>query len=373
MPKNRIAIVVPYRFVPPRNGGHKAAHGLCTFLQHEAEVIAYSTSDNDIAAAPFELKGLLPAKLAKYLDPLRVVKWFRQFRADQIQLCITHQPFIALALFPVCWLLKIPLHIYAQNLEYERFKSMKKKWWPIVFMVEWIGFKLARHIYFISPDEIEPGKKIFGLKASKCSVLPYGTPHQGPPTDEAPIKAAVRARHGFSETEKLIIFFGPQSYQPNLEAVQLIINHINPVLQQEAAFDYRFIICGGGLPAHYQQLSDYPNVTYLGFVDEIEDYVKAADLMINPIISGGGVKTKLIEAIALNKTVVSSKSGALGVNPRACGHKLITVEDHDYPAYARAIIKRLKEEEPPTPASYYEAYYWGAIVKKVNRPGLPPA
>ena len=304
------------------------------------------------------------------MDPLRLAKWYRRFKVDEIQMCITHQPFIALALFPICWLMNIPLHIYAQNLEYERFKSMKKKWWPIVFMVEWISFKLAQHIYFISPDEIEPGKKIFGLKASKCSVLPYGTPHKAPPTDEKPIREAVRSRHGFSETEKLIIFFGPQSYQPNLEAVQLIVGQINPILNQKATFDYRFIICGGGLPVHLNQLKDYPNVEYLGFVEDIEAYVKASDLMINPILSGGGVKTKLIEAIALNKTVVSSKSGALGVTPEACGHKLITIDDHDYAAYADAIIKRLQEKDLPTPPSYYEEYYWGTIVKKVKLPGL---
>jgi len=361
------AIVVPYRFVPPINGGHKAAYGLCRFLAQEQRVLAYSTTDNERDKAPFDMRLLLPDNISKYFSPIAAWRIARSFQKEGVKRCITHQPFIALLLLPVCWILGVPLHIYAQNLEYSRFRTMGKPWWPVVFVIEWITFRLAQHIYFISPDEVAPGRRAFGIKAEKCSVLPYGTPHPFPPDDIKEDRQKVRQQHGYSEEEFLIIFFGPQTYQPNLEAVDLIIHHINPLLQERADFPYRFIICGGGLPKHYNQLKDYPNVDYLGFVEDIEAYVKASDIMINPVNSGGGVKTKLIEAIALNKTVVSSKTGALGVLPEACGPKLVRVADTDYPGYCEAIMELQGKAEVDTPASYYEQYYWGNIVKLIAR------
>ena len=365
MANNKIAFVVPYRFVPPINGGHKAAYGLSKFLHQIHPLKVYSTTDNQKDEASFVSELLLPSGVSKYVHPLVAWRLYSAFKKDNIQLCITHQPFIALLLLPVCLLLGIPLHIYAQNLEYHRFRTMGKSWWPIVFLVEWITFKLANHIYFISPDEVEPAQKTFALNPQKCSVLPYGTPYDSPPDNKHTVRQQIRQLHNYANDECLIIFFGPQTYQPNLEAVELIIQQINPLLQQKAHFPYRFIICGGGLPKKLNKLDAFDNVEYLGFVKDIEAYVKASDMMINPVNSGGGVKTKLIESIALGKTVISSQTGALGVLPEACGNQLIIVDDFDYSAYCKAIIQVFEGEKQNTPSSFYEEYYWGKIVENV--------
>jgi UDP-N-acetylglucosamine:LPS N-acetylglucosamine transferase len=365
--QQKIAFVVPYRFVPPLNGGHKAAYGFSQFLSLQQEMIAYSTTDNNSELARFPMRLLLPASITKYFSLIAMIRLYQSFKKENIQHCITHQPFIAFLLFPICWLLSVPLSIYAQNLEYQRFKTMGKKWWSIVFLAEWISFKLANHIYFISPDEVSPASKIFRLNPEKCSILPFGTDYQSPPADVDEARRTIRQQHAYPEDEFIIIFFGPQSYQPNLEAVELIINEIEPLLRIQATFSYRFIICGGGLPKQYNRLEDYPNIDYLGFVQDIEAYVKASDIMINPVNSGGGVKTKLIESIALNKTVISSETGALGVNPEVCGAQLIRVDDFDYDAYVKAILAlQSKTSVPDTPSSFYDYYFWGNIVARLN-------
>ncbi|HMQ49900.1 MAG TPA: glycosyltransferase family 4 protein [Saprospiraceae bacterium] len=364
---NRLAVVVPYRFVPPVNGGHKAAFGLCAFLAKEVELSVLSTQSNDEKNAPFPLFPLFEDGFLKYINPLNAWRCYRFFKKNKIEACLTHQHFIAIILFPVACLLKIPLYIYAQNLEYQRFRSMGKSWWPLVFLTEWIAYKLANHIFFISPDELMPAQTHFNLPKSKCSALPYGTWYLASPKHSLETRQRVRQRHGYSENELIIIFFGPQSYQPNLEAVEKIITEINPCLaKQMGERPYRFIICGGGLPARYEQLAGYKQVDYLGFVENIDDYVLAADLMLNPIRSGGGVKTKLIEAIALGKTVISSYTGALGVDATLCGEKLVLVPDHDTEAYAQALMKAAEKKSSPTPTSFYAFYYWGNTIKTIT-------
>lgn len=370
MPKDsHVAVVVPYRFVPPRNGGHKAAFGLCRFLAERTRVTAISTPDNNTEAATFELKSLLSSSVARYVLPGGARRIGRYFMNHDVTHCIAFQPFIALLLFWPCWWRGIRLSIYIQNLEYKRFRSMGKPWWPVVFLVEWLAFRLAGHLYFISPDEVVPGQGVFRLPPNKCSVLPYGTPHSEQPERET-AREKIQKLHGYSEKECLVIFFGPQTYQPNLEAVDRIVQYIEPAFRQIAAFPYRFLICGGGLPEHYRGLEAFDRVDYLGYVEDIEAYVQACDLMVNPVNSGGGVKTKLVEAIALGTTVVSSYTGALGVVPEACGPKLIRVEDEDYPAFAEALQQAFQRGQVRTPEAFYRTYYWGNIVQSVSRKSL---
>lgn len=366
MPKeSHVAVVVPYRFVPPRNGGHKAAFGLCRFLAERSRLTAISTPDNADDKAPFQLKALLSSGLARYVLPGGAMRISRYFKANDVTQCIAFQPFIALLLYWPCKWQGVQLSIYIQNLEYQRFRSMGKAWWPLVFIAEWLAFRLAHHLYFISPDEVRPGQQVFGLSPKKCSVLPYGTPHPRQPERQS-ARDHIRQKKGYADDECLIIFFGPQTYQPNLEAVVRIIEHIEPAFRQMADFPYRFLICGGGLPARYDKLRAYQHVEYLGYVEDIEAYVQAADLMVNPVNSGGGVKTKLVEAIALGTTVVSSYTGALGVVPEACGPKLRRVADEDHKAFAETLMLCFRGGQIPTPATFYDTYYWGNIVQSVS-------
>jgi glycosyltransferase involved in cell wall biosynthesis len=105
------------------------------------------------------------------------------------------------------------------------------------------------------------------------------------------------------------------------------------------------------------------NALYLGFVPDINTYIKAADVVLNPITSGGGVKTKVIEAISLGATVVSTSTGAIGVDAQACGPKLKVVPDAGVMAFAEAIKATLNAIETETPSSFYSVYQWDQAIK----------
>ena len=361
----KIIFIVPYPFIPPKNGGHWAAYGFAEFLAKERALEVYSTFEDEKNEAPFKVRGLFPNRFFKYFSPLIQFRIWRRLRQDKPKLIILHQHFMGFLVAPIAFLLRTPLAVYIQNLEYRRFRSMGKKWWPLMFLSEWLIYRCCRHLFFISPDEVEPAKKVFGIPARKCKVVPFGTFHSSAPLPHPVHREKVIQKHNFSRQDRLILFFGPQSYLPNLEAVERIVRNIAPSLAEKADFSFRFLICGGGLPSSYEWIKQAANIEYLGYVPDIEEYVLAADLVINPINSGGGVKTKLIEAIALGKTVVSSFTGALGVNPEKCGNKLVRVEDEDYSAFAQAIVDELPQANDPTPASFYEDHFWGNAIKPV--------
>jgi glycosyltransferase involved in cell wall biosynthesis len=148
--------------------------------------------------------------------------------------------------------------------------------------------------------------------------------------------------------------------------VRYIVDNINPILLSQN-FKYKIIICGKGLPASFNNLSNYAdkNIVYAGFVDDIEMYFKGADVFLNPVQSGGGIKTKMVEAIAFGTTVVATESGAAGILKEVCGEKLIVVADNDWKRFADAVMQNASNRTI-TPDFYYKSYYWGEIAKNAG-------
>ena len=95
-------------------------------------------------------------------------------------------------------------------------------------------------------------------------------------------------------------------------------------------------------------------------------YYKAADIFLNPISEGGGIKTKLVEALAANDTAISFATGAIGVPPSVTGNKLLIVADKDPVAFAKAIQQSLPFIRESIPQSFFDHFYWGKIAANAS-------
>jgi len=202
--------------------------------------------------------------------------------------------------------------------------------------------------------------KEFKLPPEKCSVITYGI-EQKPSTQN---KSSIRKQLGFDETKTILLFNGTLDYGPNFDAVQTIVDTIEPLLSQRIN-NYEVIITGNRARKKLiDKILTNKNVNYTGYVDDVDLYYQAADVFINPVSNDTGVKTKLIEAIANNCTAVSTESGASGVRKDLCGGKLITVSDNDWNSFADTIVHCLHKTEEKTPEAFFEFYTWENVCKK---------
>ncbi|MBK7885593.1 MAG: glycosyltransferase family 4 protein [Chitinophagaceae bacterium] len=154
------------------------------------------------------------------------------------------------------------------------------------------------------------------------------------------------------------------NYKPNLDAVDIILKEINPLLLAEKNFKYKIIICGKNLPASYNELKDFSdkNIIYAGFVDDIALFFKAADIFINPVTDGGGIKTKLVEALGYNVSVISTANGAIGIPLTITGEKMKVLENDDWKKFAGKIIEC--NDASDIPPEFFDHFYWGNVAKK---------
>jgi glycosyltransferase involved in cell wall biosynthesis len=269
------------------------------------------------------------------------------------------------------WLLKkslgIKWFVHSHNIEFERFKTLDKSWYKLLKVYEKWAYKNADVVFFKTNEDIEFAVRNLGVKKENAMLVPFGVEIKEMPFDKAEKKKKICSQYNIPNNTTLLFFNGALDYKPNTDALSFIIDEINPLLLSNSSFSYRIIICGKGLPAFFNELKNYSdkNIIYAGFVDDVVSYFKASDIFLNPVVTGGGVKTKIVEAMGYGATVISGRTGAAGIDLSVCGEKIKIVDDSNAEAFA-SIITRIKNKFEQTPQSYYNYYYWGNIVKKLQ-------
>lgn len=364
-----IVALVSYKIFPARMGGQKGIALFYKYLSRLLPVTIVSTKNNEIPQdtdASF-LPVLSNSKL-RYINPFLFFKLKRILREKRATDLILEHPYYG---WLGIWLKKscsIKLIIHSHNIESLRFKSTGKWWWKVLWHYERFVHRNADINFFITDEDRDFALKQFGLSPASCHTITYGFEISGAPAPahRAAARISLQQLHYINEHETILLFNGTLDYKPNLDALDVILNTINPMLMTNSRFAYKIIICGKGLPAHYNELKDHKekNILYAGFVDDINVYFKGADIFINPVTDGGGIKTKVVEALGFNLSVISTESGAIGLPASVTGKKLARIKDGDWQSFAHAITT--VDSSAHIPQSFFDHFYWGNIARKVK-------
>jgi glycosyltransferase involved in cell wall biosynthesis len=137
-----------------------------------------------------------------------------------------------------------------------------------------------------------------------------------------------------------LFMIGSLDWLPNQEGLDWFLAEVWPRVH-ELYPDLEFHLAGKEMPVRFRQLQ-LPGVTVHGFVESAAVFMQQYEVMLVPLLSGGGMRIKIIEGMALGKCILSTTLGAEGIHVR---------DDHD-------ILVR------DTPAAWVEAigrYYHGQL------------
>ena len=348
-------------------GGQKGIAFFCDYLGRQHELTAVSVKDNDISLAKtYDLIPLLTEKRTRYLNPFYATQIKKIIEEKNILNIITEHPYMAWMGYYLKKNLGIKWFVHSHNIEFERFRTLNKSWYKLLKIYESWCYKNADNVFFKTKEDIDFVVANKMVKSENAVLVPFGVEIEKMPDDRNEQRQKIFKQYNIPEDARLILFNGALGYKPNTDALLFILNEINPLLLQKKSLNYRIIICGKGLPASFKELKSYAdkNIIYAGFVNDVYAYFKAADIFLNPVITGGGVKTKVVEAIGFGATVISCATGAAGIELSSCGEKIKIVPDNNALSFANAITQI--DNLTNTPQSYYEFYYWGNIVKKLR-------
>ena len=132
---------------------------------------------------------------------------------------------------------------------------------------------------------------------------------QPPPADNAPT----------------LIFTGTMFYYPNIDAVLYFFDRIYPHIVAGVP-DVRVLIVGHNPAPEIKGLERFSNVRVTGYVPDIRPYIAQSTAMIVPLRLGGGTRLKILEAMAMERPVISTSIGAEGLAVQA-GEGIMIADD----------------------------------------------
>lgn len=134
-------------------------------------------------------------------------------------------------------------------------------------------------------------------------------------------------------------FLGSLDYRPNQDAVAWILDDLWPLVRARAP-GARLSIAGSSPPEWLRRRAREHGVELLGDVGDANDFVRGLSVVIAPLFAGGGMRIKVLEAMALGKPVVATTIGAGGLDVQHDRDILIA---DDAASFAEAVVRLLGE------------------------------
>ncbi|HEX9371404.1 MAG TPA: glycosyltransferase, partial [Roseiflexaceae bacterium] len=110
-----------------------------------------------------------------------------------------------------------------------------------------------------------------------------------------------------------ILSMATMYWPPNIDGVLWFAREVLPLIRR-AAPDAPFFVVGARPPAEVQALGDDPTIAVTGYVDDPAPYLESSALMVVPLRAGGGMRVKILEALARGIPIVSTTIGAEGID-----------------------------------------------------------
>jgi glycosyltransferase involved in cell wall biosynthesis len=164
-----------------------------------------------------------------------------------------------------------------------------------------------------------------------------------------------------------LVFVGLMEYYPNRHGILYFLENIFPLILREKPDTKLYIV--GAKPTKDVLALASTNVIITGFVEDVRPYVGKSKVFVIPLLIGGGIRGKALEAMAMKIPIVSTSIGVEGI--RLVKNESVLLADTPE-EFSAAVISLLNDEslgEKLSERAYKDvlAYYdWTAKGSELN-------
>ena len=105
---------------------------------------------------------------------------------------------------------------------------------------------------------------------------------------------------------------GAMDWMPNQESITWLLDNVWPVVHREVP-QARLYLAGRKMPERLMQ-AHIDGVTVVGEVPDAMRFIAGKQINVVPLLSGSGIRVKIIEAMSMGKAVVTTTVGARGID-----------------------------------------------------------
>ncbi len=134
-----------------------------------------------------------------------------------------------------------------------------------------------------------------------------------------------------------IVFIGNFDHPPNADAAERLASSIFPKVR-ETIPDLTLFIVGDRAPDHLREMAN-ESMVVTGWVPSVVPYLNRANLVVAPLRTGGGIRIKILEALAAGKAIVASPRAVEGIPIQPDVHFVLADDDQRFAAAITLLLE----------------------------------
>ncbi len=110
-----------------------------------------------------------------------------------------------------------------------------------------------------------------------------------------------------------LFFLGSLDWLPNREGIEWFLDNFRQDLI-DGDLRVKFYVAGNDIPERFDDYEVLGKIFIQGEVDDALEFLNSKSIMVVPLLSGGGMRVKIVEGMAMQKCIISTSLGAEGIN-----------------------------------------------------------
>jgi glycosyltransferase involved in cell wall biosynthesis len=192
--------------------------------------------------------------------------------------------------------------------------------------------KISKNL-FVSPEDARFANSLSG--STNCFFIPYGV-------DEKSLNKGYTGNSFVTEKDQLI-FTGNFNYGPNIAGAVFLAKEVLPKIL--ARLPNVELVLAGGSPCDEVKNLASENIRVTGFVESLVGELSASRIFLSPIFFGAGVKTKVLEAMYLERVVVGTKESFFAISGEDDKDFIVVKNNFDPNSWYESIISILENSQ----------------------------
>jgi polysaccharide biosynthesis protein PslH len=148
------------------------------------------------------------------------------------------------------------------------------------------------------------------------------------PVSVIPVGVDTRVLHPLPEPNgpPTLVFTGSLGYQPNRQGIRWFADCVWPRIRATVP-DAELEVVGRGAPRAVTALGRRPGINVVGEVPDIAPHLARAHAVVVPILTGAGIRVKIVEAMSAGRAVVSTSLGCEGMPHVEADRQLLVADE----------------------------------------------
>ncbi|MBI1837929.1 MAG: glycosyltransferase family 4 protein [Flavobacteriia bacterium] len=156
----------------------------------------------------------------------------------------------------------------------------------------------------------------------------------------ATIPVVIESNQIISNYENFHFFhLGSMNWKPNIQTVEILIHTIFPLIKKKLP-QSKLILAGSNMPEKYKS-NPKDGIEIKGYIDDVPEFMSQNGIMLVPLMSGSGVKIKILEGLNMGIPIITTSIGAEGIDTCLNNNpsKPTLIVENDFKKFSEEAIK----------------------------------